>query len=898
LLVLNEHGYINRVDPGVRRFLTLAHNAYDPHSLPQAPNYDVWMDIHGKVWVNAGGYSMSRYDGRADSLWHTVKLPGDLKFWGICCDCDNTVWIPGEGYVTQFDPASEKLVDQINVNGYILNGLCDRTNSSILWFESINEGLVRIDKRTRRVRYFTPKETDATSIGSIQTRILGQDADGIIWLSAFGVGLQLFDPRSEKVKGTYAPSCSITGNPSAYFRDRKGRCWVAFQNAGPALFDPATGRFTSFETIAGCPWPVRGSTGMIADRAGNLWISGNGSGQIVRFNPDTRDVRIYTQTDGVAPGTAATRSSSPVALPDGSFWFSGMGGVTRFFPSRVNDNQYLPPVYITQLTQAGVPIPLATSVEGTTEIVLPPERNYFEFEATALNYRLPSMNRYQFRLIGLDNGWRDEGTQRRGYYTGLGEGMYILEVRGSNNDGLWSKQPARLKIYVRPEVPKDARQISLDEIKRGQPIAVGVAHNTLFIETVPLDFSVVADGRFSYMLDGYDPSWIPVVNKRYVAYNKVPDGKYEFRLRDSETGEAWSLPIRVLAPFYRSWWFFALAGLAVVAIAGTILLIRFSYLRSKQEEELRHHREEQELVRQRAVATDERLKAVVAREKAVEAQQESETRQKNLVETMTEGFVIMADTDVLTYANTRFCQMVGHDFDEIIGKPVANFLDEPNQKAFVENLHTKNIGEMFPYELQWLRADGELLTTLVSPRKIVDSTGVYKETFAVITDISELKKTEGILLAREQELVTEKQSLDEMNTALKVLLQKREEDIDEVKARLKDNIQILVDPYVEKMRGTELDIMQQEYINIIASQLSDIASDFSKQLGTKYAELTYTELQIVNLVREGKSTKEIADILRISERTVDAHRGNIRKKLGLVGDRSGLKSYLQQLKQS
>ncbi len=76
--------------------------------------------------------------------------------------------------------------------------------------------------------------------------------------------------------------------------------------------------------------------------------------------------------------------------------------------------------------------------------------NFFEFEYVGLNYTIASKNRYMYKLEGHDRDWYDAGTQRKGRYTGLPGGDLILRVRGSNNDGLWSRpeQEVRLKINV------------------------------------------------------------------------------------------------------------------------------------------------------------------------------------------------------------------------------------------------------------------------------------------------------------------------------------------------------------------------------------------------------------------------------------------------------------------
>ena len=88
---------------------------------------------------------------------------------------------------------------------------------------------------------------------------------------------------------------------------------------------------------------------------------------------------------------------------------------------------------------------------------------------------------------------------------------------------------------------------------------------------------------------------------------------------------------------------------------------------------------------------------------------------------------------------------------------------------------------------------------------------------------------------------------------------------------------------------------KRQFLEILESNLNDIVSPFLKKLSSQYLNLTPTEIQVANLIREGKSTKEIAEVLTISERAIEFHRNNIRDKLGLKKEKANLRSYLLSL---
>jgi PAS domain S-box-containing protein len=162
-------------------------------------------------------------------------------------------------------------------------------------------------------------------------------------------------------------------------------------------------------------------------------------------------------------------------------------------------------------------------------------------------------------------------------------------------------------------------------------------------------------------------------------------------------------------------------------------------------------------------------------------------------------------------------------------------------------------------------------------------------------EIEERKLAEESLIQKEEELHLKSLNLEEANTALKVLLKRGEQDKNELEEKVLSNIKELALPYLEKLRSSELSEKQKTYVHLLESSLNDIISPFLQKLSSQYLNLTPTEIQVANLVREGKSTKEISELLNISKRAIEFHRNNIRDKLGLKKAKANLRSYLLSL---
>jgi DNA-binding CsgD family transcriptional regulator len=159
-------------------------------------------------------------------------------------------------------------------------------------------------------------------------------------------------------------------------------------------------------------------------------------------------------------------------------------------------------------------------------------------------------------------------------------------------------------------------------------------------------------------------------------------------------------------------------------------------------------------------------------------------------------------------------------------------------------------------------------------------------------DITALKITEQALRESENKLTQQKTELEEANIALRVLLKQREGDKSDLEKKVITNIKEMVLPYVEKLKRVSLKSKDKRIVEIIDSHLQDIISPMLQKLANANILLTPQEIQVASLVKDGKASKEIADILNVAETTVHFHRKNLRKKFGLSNSQTNLRTYL------
>jgi DNA-binding CsgD family transcriptional regulator len=162
-------------------------------------------------------------------------------------------------------------------------------------------------------------------------------------------------------------------------------------------------------------------------------------------------------------------------------------------------------------------------------------------------------------------------------------------------------------------------------------------------------------------------------------------------------------------------------------------------------------------------------------------------------------------------------------------------------------------------------------------------------------EANRLKKKEKALRKQVEELEVKADSIEQSNKALRTLLKQRNEDRDGIEEKVVANVRELVLPFVRNLKGSQLDEQQRINLDVIEKNLQSIISPFSRTLSTKYLSLTPQEIQIAVLIKEGKSNREIADVMNLSRRTIESHREHMRRKMGLKHKRANLRAHLLAL---
>ena len=404
-------------------------------------------DGDGGLWIAALTGGLNHFDGRAFSaLPEPLARETGALVWCVYPAHDGGVWMGSYEEGLQYLDASRRRVTRYTrethpgmMAGPIFSLLEDR--SGAVWLGGERGGLVRLAGGAIRSWSVTNGLPDS------QVNAIAEDREGMIWA---GTPKGLCRLTKDFHLATFTSADGLSHDTiRALFCDHDGTLWIG----GRGITRYKGGRFSPIRGVNGLPVEV--IKAIEEDDLGHLWFSTphgllrGEKGMLEDFCDGRRPAVTFTvfdRTDGLPSNECSGYQPAVWKNADGRLYFPTLNGLAIVDPQQLPKNELPPPVIIESVRSDER---RQVVVDGGLEIA--PGTARVELNYTALSFTAPERNRFRYRLLNLDTDWRDAGTERAAVYTRLSPGRYTFEVLGSNSDGVWSPQPARLALTVLPE---------------------------------------------------------------------------------------------------------------------------------------------------------------------------------------------------------------------------------------------------------------------------------------------------------------------------------------------------------------------------------------------------------------------------------------------------------------
>ncbi len=442
-------GGINVLDRTAGRFRQFRHDPQDPTSLADDQVASLLHDSQGSLWVGTFTRGLSRLDPETGAFRHFRNDP----------------------------ERPESLAHDV------LSPLFEDRQGT-LWVGTFGGGLDRFERETETFVHHRNDPEDPASLSNDRVTSFVEDAGGFLWIGTYGGGLNRFDRENERFlrlrSDSERPSNLSSATVFTLHIDASGSLWAGTQVGLHRLerLDEASehASFRHYYERDGLPNDT--VYGLESDQHGRLWLSTNDG--LARFDPATGTFKSFNRSHGLQSNefnfNAHYRSRS------GELFFGGVNGFNAFYPDRIEANPHVPPVVLTSFTKLNQPVRFDRPLSEVESISLDYRDYFFAFEVAALDLAAPEQNRYRYKLEGFDTDWVDLGHRRRMTFTNLDAGRYALRVQGSNNDGVWNEEGARVEIHVAPAPWATWWAYSLYTLALAAAVAASVWHHHLKVE--------------------------------------------------------------------------------------------------------------------------------------------------------------------------------------------------------------------------------------------------------------------------------------------------------------------------------------------------------------------------------------------------------------------------------
>lgn len=420
-------------------------------------------DNQGNTWMGTDGGGIIRYnkDFSHYTIYnknHSANLPVNTAL-SLLHSSDDKIYIGTylDGLYI-YNPKNNTYKKYL-FNPQDNNGISDdiiwsiyEDNQQQIWIATNIGGLVKFNPKNETFIRYMNNLSDTNSISSNSVRTIYQDSNGQLWIGTV-YGLNRFNHETNNFSRYFYNTTknSLSNNNILCTHEGAGNLlYIGTLSGGLNVLDMNESKFIHYTMDNGLLSNI--IYGILEDEQGSIWISTDKG--ISQFLPSQKKFINFTSDNGLF--STKYNFGAYYKNSDGKLFFGSINGACYFEPYRVKLNQYIPPVYLTDFILSNNVVKsknqfhLKKSIAETDTINLHYSQNFITFKYAALNFTHATSNEYAYKLAPIEESWNNAGNIKSATYANLEPGEYTFMVKGSNNDGIWNTEPAKLIIIISP----------------------------------------------------------------------------------------------------------------------------------------------------------------------------------------------------------------------------------------------------------------------------------------------------------------------------------------------------------------------------------------------------------------------------------------------------------------
>ena len=395
---------------------------------------------------NGGFYVVDKTTGAVTSVRDAQNKDLSSAFEIIPFNMD-TVWAMTRGGLFWYKTTDNThgLLRGISKGLEILdNEFLYRDSRGLIWGSVKNNGVAYFDTQSRQFKH-SPSQGYSAPFPIQNCTKAVEDVDGNMWFCyrlepTYLVKWTRQTGRFEKIKPLSKSGKNCT-SARVFLADDRGNLWVKTTEEGVFCINIRTLEAQNIGKKDGLS--TDNPNGLCLDKLGNAWFATPMG--LSRYDPERKFMRTFYQRDGLPSNTITNVQLLDTA--QNILLVSTNKGLCLFDPAKVAMTEQNPKSFITSVS-VSTDSSFAPPESGILE--LNHTKNDLSFEFTSINFYDGSRNRYQYRLDGADDHWRNADATNKAIYLNLPSGSYTFRVRTANSDGVWSEHEATLTIKIFP----------------------------------------------------------------------------------------------------------------------------------------------------------------------------------------------------------------------------------------------------------------------------------------------------------------------------------------------------------------------------------------------------------------------------------------------------------------